>query len=176
MVYWLQSPPLSYSLLQILCQRTFGVISVFQRQLKSNSQNFKEKLCINIFFAIHLYLVLFLQAMLLWKKKKICSFKIKIYFLISEGIVDDYLVWYILGGVNCILPVNDEKWVSSSKYTNLKNSLNVTSIHAHGASKGHIIGRYKPFCTHMWQLVKCSFLLQEALFAVKLDSFKLYLT
>lgn len=54
------------------------------------------------------------------EKTKFCSFKNKIYFIVSEGIVDDYLVWYVLGGVNHIIPVNDKKWVSSSKCTNLK--------------------------------------------------------
>lgn len=31
------------------------------------------------------------------EKPKFCSFKNKIYFIISEGIVDDYLVWYVWG-------------------------------------------------------------------------------
>lgn len=123
MVYWLQSPQLSYSPLQILCQKTFGIISVFQQQLKFNGQNFKEKLCINtlfeiLFYRILFYRILFLQAILLWKKRKI-SFNNELYFIISEGIVDDYLAWYVLWGVTHIIPVNDDKWVSS-KYTNLK--------------------------------------------------------
>lgn len=61
------------------------------------------------------------------------------------------------------------------KVHQFQNTLNAPNIHIDGASKGHITWGYKSLCAHVSQLLKCSFLLQGALFAVKLGFFQLYL-
>lgn len=99
--------------LQILCQKNLLVISVFPQQPKFNGQNFKETLYMKCSLGLIFILLFFFYKqcayVYLKEKTRFCLGKAKIYFIVSEEIGDNYLLWYVLRGVNHIIPVNDEK-------------------------------------------------------------------